>query len=70
MECDSTQQIKQIGPECSVLNRFPEIFPRGCDNAQIEWPGFAFTARPALSGFYEAKEGGLLLQREAAHIVE
>lgn len=70
MQCDATEQIKQIRPECPIPNGFPQIFPGCCDNSQIERPGFARAVRPALSSFYEAQKRGLLLQRKRAHIVE
>ena len=70
MECDTAEQIEQIRPESSILNRLPEIFPGGCDNTQIERPGFVRTAWPALSRFYKAKKRGLLLQGKRAYIVE
>ena len=70
MKCDAAEQIKQIRSECSVVNGFSQVFPGRCDNTQIERSGFAFTAGPALSRFYEAKERGLLLEGKRAHIVE
>lgn len=70
MQRDAAEQIEQIRPECSVLDGFPKIFPGSCNDTQIERPGLAFTAGPALPGFYEAKKRGLLLQRKGAHIVE
>lgn len=70
MERDAAEQVKQVCPKCSAPDGFPEIFPRGRDDAQIERPGLARAPRPALSGFYEVKKRGLLWQRKRAHIIK
>ena len=70
MQRDTAEQIKQICAECSILNGFPEVFPRGCDYTQIERSGFIRAARPALSRFYETKKRGLLQQGKRTYIIE